>query len=145
FNRDYGNTFSYDLRLRFLGGSWIGQNTIKTDFTEYDNEVLSTDPTDYKTTYGYSINNFKTKSYELNLELSIHFNRLTERTGVDPYIFGGIGGTSFITTGNLTDDDGLLYNYNTSDNYSKSSLATFMDKSYESKLDGSTKYGNLEI
>ncbi|HNR85846.1 MAG TPA: hypothetical protein PKN38_04500, partial [Taishania sp.] len=99
FNRDYGNIFSYDLKFRFLGGSWYGQNIRKTDFSDYDNTTLSTVPTDYKSTLGYSINNFKSKSREFNLELSIHLNRLTERTGWDPYIFGGIGATYFRTYG----------------------------------------------
>lgn len=137
FNRDYANLFSYDLKFRYLGGAWRGQNTDTTGFHDYTNLTLSQVPTDYKNTYGYSINNFQTKAHEFNLELSIHLNRLTERTGIDPYIFGGIGATFFRATGNLTDDMGFMYNYSLLSDYSKTSLKNFMDQSYETFLDGS--------
>ncbi|MCO5259337.1 MAG: hypothetical protein M9916_04265 [Crocinitomicaceae bacterium] len=145
FNRDYGKLFSYDLKFRFLGGSWIGQDLKKTDFSDYDNVTLSSVGSDYKKDFGYSINNFRSISREFNLELSIHLNRLIERTGWDPYIFGGIGVTYFRAKGNVLDSDGFMYNYNTLDNLSKSSLSSFMDKSYETGLDGSHIFGNLEM
>ena len=145
FNRNYANLFSYDLKFRYLGGAWRGQNTDTTGFHDYENTTLSQVPTDYKNTYGYSINNFQTKAHEFNLELSIHLNRFTERTGLDPYIFGGVGATLFQTKGNLTDDMGFMYDYSLLSDYNKSSLSGFMDKTYESDLDGSRMFNNLEL
>ncbi len=145
FNRDYGNFFSYDLKFRYLGGVWKGQNTSFTSFNDYENSTLSSLPTDYKTTYGNSINNFRTVSNEFNLELSLHLNRLTERTGLDPYIFGGLGATFFYTKGNLLNKDELIYDYNQLNDYSQSSLKNFMDNTYESDLDGSKLFDNLEL
>lgn len=145
FNRNYANLFSYDLKFRYLGGAWRGQNTDTTGFQDYTNTTLSQFPTDYKTTYGYSINNFQTKAHEFNLELSVHLNRFTERTGLDPYIFGGIGATFFRTKGNLTDDMGFMYDYSLLSDHSKTSLSNFMDKTYESDLDGSHIFSNWEF
>jgi hypothetical protein len=122
FNRDHANLFSYDLKFRYLGGAWRGQNRDTTGFHDYTNTTLSEIPTDYNNTYGYSINNFQTKAHEFNLELSIHLNRFTERTGLDPYIFGGIGATVFRTKGNLTDDLGFMYDYSLLSDYNKTSL-----------------------
>lgn len=145
FNRNYANLFSYDLKFRYLGGAWRGQNTDTTGFHDYTNTTLSQIPTDYKNTYGYSINNFQTKAHEFNLELSIHLNRFTERTGLDPYIFGGVGATFFRSKGNLTDDMGFMYDYSLLSDYSKTSLYNFTDKTYESDLDGSHIFDNWEF
>lgn len=137
FNRDYANYFSYDLKLRYLGGAWRGQNTRQTNFADYTNETLSQSPTDYKNTYNYSINNFQTKAHEINLELSVHLNRLTERTGLDPYIFGGVGATFFRAKGDLLDDMEYMYDYNLLSQFSKKEIANFKDNNFESDLDKS--------
>ncbi len=137
FNRNYANLFSYDLKFRYLGGAWRGQNRALTYFDDYTNTTLSQDPTNYKDIYGFSLNNFQTKAHEFNLELSIHLNRLTERTGLDPYIFGGVGATFYRSKGDLTDDSEFLYNYNLLNNYSNTELSTFLNHDYETDLDGS--------
>jgi len=136
FNRMDGNRLSFDVKLRYLGGAWRGQNTEKMDFSSYENTTLSEDPTNYKNYLGYSINNFQTKAHELNLEVSMHFNRFTERTGWDPYIFAGLGATVYKAKGDLYDGDELLYDYNQQDSWSKNDVVKFRDKNYESALDG---------
>lgn len=137
FNRNYANLFSYDLKFRYLGGAWRGQNRSLTNFDDYTNTTLSQSPTDYKGIYGFSLNNFQTKAHEFNLELSLHLNRFTERTGLDPYIFGGIGATFYRSRGDLLDDSEYMYNYNLLDKYTNFDLMNFLNHDYETDLDGS--------
>lgn len=137
-NFDYGNTFSFDIRGRYLGGQWRGQDVDSVGFT-VPNKALSSGNTNYDSLLGYGVNNFGTKAHELDLELVIHFNKLVSKTGVDPYIFGGIGLTWYNTRGNLlNEDNGSLYDYYSLDKFSKSSIKGLIDDSYETPLDGST-------
>ncbi|HLU87912.1 MAG TPA: hypothetical protein VKZ44_09170, partial [Taishania sp.] len=145
FNYNYGNIFSYDLKLRYLGGAWRGLDSKPSGFDDYTNTTLSQNPTDYKTYLGYSINNFQTKSHELNLELSIHLNRLIERTGWDPYIFGGAGLSFFRARGDLFDEYDYLYNYNFLADYSKGEVKKFINNDFESDLDYSHNRINAKL
>ncbi|MEX1190504.1 MAG: hypothetical protein WEA99_00930 [Brumimicrobium sp.] len=105
-NQNYGNALSFDLRLRYLGGNWYGQDSdttgaigANTALSEYDQDL------------GYSVQNFKSTQHRLSLELAIHANRFRERTGWDPYIFGGIGFTATQTKGDLLNNEGFIYDY----------------------------------
>ncbi|MBU2019441.1 MAG: hypothetical protein KJ941_07340 [Bacteroidetes bacterium] len=142
FNYDYGRFASIDLRARFLRGFWYGQDYSATDFTN-PNDALSQDPTNYKDSLGFSVNNFQAETYRFSLEMALHANRLRERTRWDPYIFGGIGLTWFQTYGDLIYTDTVsgaqnLYQY--SPNYiTKSTVKNTTDGVYETALDGSNQ------
>lgn len=91
YNYEYGKMLSFDLRGRYLRGHWYGQNT------ELDSSMTSISDAaqliydQYNSAYGGFIPNYYTKLDRLSLELVIHLNRLREKTGIDPYIFGGVG------------------------------------------------------
>ena len=82
FNYNYGKRLVFDLRARYLRGEWYGKNA-DLDSTYF--------PVNATTDTIYGINNFLSTQNRLALELVIHANRIRERTGLDPYIFGGIG------------------------------------------------------
>jgi hypothetical protein len=139
YNYDYGRVLSFDLRARYLTGKWRGQDFDTTDLSNYNisNGVL----TDYKNTYGFTINNFETTVHRLGLELVIHANSFKDRTNIDPYIFGGIGLTWHQTYGDIIDftssQSGGLYNYDPSITYTQTELTTLMDGILDTPLDGS--------
>ena len=141
FNQDYGKGISFDLRGRYLYGNWYGQDVDTTGFQRM-NAALSGGATNYKDGLGYSVLNFRTEVHELSLELVLHANKLRNRTGWDPYIFGGVGFTWSQTKGNqlFSDSTGgnAMYAYDQLSDYSLSSLKTIQDKSYETVLDGSS-------
>ena len=112
FNRDYGKILTYDLRFRFLFGSWYGQDRDTTHAIQ-DNYAVN----NFYDTLGYTVQNFRAKQRSFDLEFAVHFNRVKEKTGLDPYIFGGIGFTFTNTQGNLLKDkdllgEGIIYPYN---------------------------------
>ena len=82
FNYNYGKRLVFDLRARYLHGDWYGKDA------ESDSSYI---PVNSSLDTIYSINNFQSTQNRLALELVIHGNRIRERTGFDPYIFGGIG------------------------------------------------------
>ena len=91
YNYEYGKMLSFDLRGRYLRGHWYGQNTeLDSSMTSDIGEVQDIYD-QYNSAYGGFIPNYYTKLDRLSLELVIHLNRLREKTGVDPYIFGGLG------------------------------------------------------
>lgn len=91
YNYDYGKLLSFDIRGRYLHGHWYGQNT------EIDSSLtaINVDAQDlynqYNTEFGGFIPNYYTDLRRLSLELVIHLNKIREKTGLDPYIFGGVG------------------------------------------------------
>jgi hypothetical protein len=99
-NQNYGNALSFDLRLRYLGGNWYGQDTDTTGAIGNNTAVNNV-----YDTVGYAVQNFKSTQHRLSLELAIHANRLREISGWDPYIFGGIGFTFSQTKGDLLKDE----------------------------------------
>ncbi len=142
FNYNYGTPLSFDIRARYLGGSWYGQDGDTSGF-QYGNAALSAADHDYKTAYGYAVLNHQTKVHELSLELVLHANNVRANSGWDPYIFGGIGYTWYRAKGNLTDKNNAngLYAYDSlvaNNNVSVSSVENLLDDDYESVLDGST-------
>lgn len=105
FNQNYGNALAFDLRFRYLGGNWYGQDTDTTGAIANNTAVNS-----IYDTLGYAVQNFKTEQHRLSLELAIHANRLRETSGWDPYIFGGIGFTFSQSKGDLLKDE-VAYDY----------------------------------
>ena len=85
FNYNYGKALSFDFRMRYLNGTWAGQDYDTTSLTNYNSSVSpSGSVVDYYDTLGYTINNFQTKVHELGLEFVIHANNLRQNTGWDP-------------------------------------------------------------
>ncbi|MDX1651255.1 MAG: hypothetical protein R3277_02110 [Brumimicrobium sp.] len=104
-NQNYGNALSFDLRLRYLGGNWYGQDTDTTGMISQNTAVSN-----IYDTIGFAVQNFKSTQHMLSLELALHFNRFRERTGLDPYIFGGIDLTATRTRGDLL-NNGVPYDF----------------------------------
>ena len=124
YNYNYGKIVSFDIRARYLSGNWYGQDTSISSLAGYLGTVLSS----YQSQGGI-IHNFKSKTRRLALELVVHLNGLTEKTGIDPYVFGGIGLTFNRTYGNLLQIDSLS-------NYQYPADLNALDDTYESVLDG---------
>ncbi|MDX2359452.1 MAG: hypothetical protein QNK23_01505 [Crocinitomicaceae bacterium] len=149
FNYNYGKKISYDVRLRYLGGNWYGQDYTTTEVTNNEFYNIDGPVNQHYDTSGYTINNFNTEAHELGLELVIHLNGLRERTGFDPYIFGGVGIAWNQTYGDLAYNDSLgkhAYSYS-EDGITKQELGQLTDDIYDSALDGSndTKYNTSFI
>lgn len=141
FNYNYGKPISFDLRLRYLTGLWKGYNTDSTNVSA--NPVYN----DYNAQGQPVVLNFGTRLHELSLELAIHLNRLRERTGWDPYIFGGIGYTWYRTKGNLYGSDGSIYLYDStklaSSSYTQSEIHAMTDKKFETDLNSPSSMGKF--
>ena len=140
FNYNYGKKLSFDLRLRYLGGNWYGQDYDTTSVLnnpayEQNSQVIQT-----YDTLGYTINNFQTEAHELGLELVLHANSLRENTGWDPYIFGGANIVWNQTMGDLKLADSLggsTYPY-LPEGITKPDWNLMSDDIYDTALDGST-------
>ncbi|TXI84684.1 MAG: hypothetical protein E6Q38_01575, partial [Crocinitomicaceae bacterium] len=142
FNYNYGKKIYFDIRGRYLNGNWYGQDYDSTSLANYNPSnqagyALQT----YKDSLGFSVNNFKTNVHRLGLELVLHANGIREKTGIDPYIFGGIGFTWHETSGDLGSNglfgDTMFYNYDPA-LLNKSYINSLLDKDYETALTGST-------
>jgi hypothetical protein len=143
YNYNYGKALSFDLRARYLRGFWYGQDIDTTSLSNYTGTALSS----YQNSPGYTINNFQADVHRLALELVIHGNRIAERTGFDPYIFGGIGLTWHETFGDLKNDFGN-YAYDTllqNGAISSGTLDNTLDGIYDSPLDGSSNKYKVNV
>ena len=102
FNMDYGRLLSFDLGFRYLYGYWEGVDKNTTTVFSANTPVneFYSEPDLYR-------QNFLSEQHRFALELALHANRLRERTGWDPYIFGGIGLTAHQAYGDIFtyDDD----------------------------------------
>jgi hypothetical protein len=135
FNYDYGKSLSFDLRGRFLAGQWYGQSDVLTQLTSSVNPALGAL---YSNNANY-VHNFRSDIRELNLELVLHAGRLRERTGWDPFVFGGLGLTWQQTwTDALLDSTVSIYDYNSLDPQqpAQQQLIGVLDNIYETRLDG---------
>ena len=134
YNYNYGKRLSFDIRGRYLGGYWYGQDLKVTDSAGYKGVALKP----YMDSLGFAVNNFQTELHNLSLELVLHANGIRERSGWDPYIFGGIGIKWYQTFGDLYFNDSLggIYNYD-QNLLSKSYLSSLSDGVYETALEGS--------
>jgi hypothetical protein len=142
FNYNYGKKFSFDLRLRYLGGKWYGQDYDTTNVTGNSGyDPMGNVTQRYDTTLGYTYNNFQAQVHEVGLELVLHANSLREKTGWDPYIFGGAHLVWNQTYGDLYNQDSTIVfsnHYAYSPNgMSKSEWKGLSDNIYDSALDGS--------
>lgn len=136
YNYDYGKILSFDLRGRYLRGYWYGQDFDTTSLANYSGGAL----TSYKDSLGFSVNNFQSDVHRLALELAIHANKLRERTGFDPYIFGGVGLTWNQTYGDLKNEFGD-YAYDDQLNngeLNSSMIDNNLDGIFDTPLDGSS-------
>ena len=138
FNYDYGHSLSFDLRGRFLAGQWYGQANEYSTLGQNSNLALQP----YLTGNNQYVHNFRTDVRELDLELVLHAAKLRERTGFDPFIFGGLGFTWQQNWADLTDTSGLYYDYNTmaANGPVSEQLAGTLDNIYETRLDGLINY-----
>jgi hypothetical protein len=141
YNYDYGKILSFDLRARYLRGYWYGQDYDTTNLNNYFGTGTAAQPSTslnyYKDSLGYSVNNFQADVHRLAFELVIHANRIRERTGFDPYIFGGVGFTWHQTYGDLHDSTNYDYASLVQDGTLSSMLTTTLDGIYDTPLDGS--------
>lgn len=137
YNYNYGRPLTFDIRGRYLTGNWYGQDTDSSALSGLSSDAALYD---YQSSPGYTYHNFKSNIHRLSLELAIHLNAITQRTGWDPYVFGGVGFTWNQSKGNLTDSSEISsgadpYSYGTT------SLGGInFDDSYETNLDGYSKY-----
>ena len=133
YNYDYGHRLSFDIRGRFLSGQWYGQDQQIATLTEYVNPVL----TSYLIGNNTYVHNFRSDVRELDLELVLHAGNLRDRTGFDPYIFGGLGLTWQQTWTDAFDTLGI-YDYNSLDpsQNMNTQLIGVLDGIYETRLDG---------
>lgn len=141
FNYDYGRRISYDLRLRYLRGKWYGQDSDSTNL-DHLGDAYNGALSPYKDGLGYTVNNFEANVHHLGLELAIHFNRFRDRTGWDPYIFGGANISWNETYGDLVDQANFLAS-DTTYAYdqiamTKPAVESILDENYETALDGTT-------
>ncbi|WP_107039520.1 hypothetical protein [Brumimicrobium mesophilum] len=124
-NQNYGNAVSFDLRFRYLGGAWYGKDSDTTSYIS-NNYALG----EVYDTLGFAVQNFRAGQHRFALELSMHANRFKERTGIDPYIFAGIGITASNITGDLVNNStDTYYPYNETPN------GSIIDEKYETPLD----------
>lgn len=134
FNYDYGHALSFDLRGRFLAGQWYGQGTDYTTLGSTVNPALQS----YLIGNQNYVHNFRTDVRELDLELVLHAGKLRERTGFDPYVFGGLGLTWQQNWTDALDTSGLIYDYNAmaAAGPLTEQLPGVLDNMYETRLDG---------
>ena len=141
FNYNYGKKVSFDLRLRYLGGNWYGQDYDTTNVTGNSLYYPDGEVAQRYDTLGYTINNFNNEAHELGLEFVLHINSLREKTGWDPYIFGGAGIAWNQSQGDLYSQDILdtlnnsYYQY-AANGISKAELNQLSDDIYDTPLDG---------
>ena len=134
FNYDYGKFLSFDIRGRYLHGHWYGQNTaIDTSITSVNDDAqLLFDQ--YTSAYGGFVPNYHTDLRRLSLELVIHLNKLREKTGLDAYIFGGVGISWKTIKADLTSlETGTIYS-------EQQMLDEDLDFIYETDLINKQKY-----
>ena len=129
---------TFDIRARYLRGFWYGQDTDTSSLAGYTGSALSA-----YTNQGFTVHNFQSDVHRLGLELAMHLNKITSRSGWDPYIFGGIGLTWHQTFSDLVNQSdtviGASYNYSsmlTNPLPISEQLDNTLDEVYDSPLDG---------
>jgi hypothetical protein len=125
------------VRGRFLAGQWYGQGT---DYATLVGANVNQALQPYLIGDQKYVHNFRTDIRELDLELVLHAGKLRERTGFDPYIFGGVGLTWQQNWTDALDTSGLIYDYNAMAAAGPLSeqLPGALDNIYETRLDGYT-------
>ncbi|MBI1837839.1 MAG: hypothetical protein HYR91_11310 [Flavobacteriia bacterium] len=138
FNYNYGKVFSFDIRARYLHGTWYGQNTDTSGFSSNYTGIYNQTNLNYKDSLGFAIHNFRADVNRLALELVLHANRIRENTGWDPYVFGGVGLTWYNSYTNIKNDKSFelnpIYQYDSTSHHTSTSLINLQDKTYETPL-----------
>ena len=148
FNSNYGRQIKFDLRMRYLHGLWYGQDFDTTDISNYAPTYLPTELETYKNNPGFTVNNFQTDVHELGLELALHANRLRERTGWDPYIFGGVNIAWNQTYSNLLQNDSSftggsgIYDYSDPAVINEEYINSIRDYTYDTPMNLGSEEGN---
>ncbi len=144
-NYDYGKSVSFDIRGRALYGEWKGQDRKRSNYFMED-DVLSSGDINYKDSLGYAFRNFNTDVGRLSIEFVMHLNSIKERTGIDPYIFAGIGyswyrahGNYLKTNDNDSDDIGMYDFASWDEKLTNKEYIGLKDNSDETILNGSSK------
>lgn len=110
FNMDRGKLLSFDLGVRYLYGYWEGVDSYRTT-----NISANTPVNNFYSNAGSFQQNFLSEQHAGDIELALHFNRLRERTGWDPYLFGAIGFTAHQSFGDVftfdSDYNQVAYNF----------------------------------
>ena len=148
FNYNYGRKTSFDLRFRYLGGNWYGQDYDTANLTNYNPEYLPSEYAYYKDSLGFTYNNFRTRAHELGLELAIHANGLRERSGWDPYIFGGINLAINQTTSDLVNMDSSFFfdgYYDYDPNLGEAAIKSMRDGDYETAMNSGSELNNWNL
>ena len=126
--------FTFDIRARYLRGFWYGQDTDTSSLAGYTGSALSG-----YSSQGFTVHNFQSDVHRLGLELAIHLNSITSRSGWDPYIFGGVGLTWHQTFSDLLNQkdttSNSVYDYSSMLG-NLSSVDDQLDGVYDSPLDG---------
>ena len=145
----FGYTFAkyraveFDLRIRYFGGGWDGQNKHNSYLTNSTEAIYSEPGTDYKHQLGYTVRNFRTVNHHFALEGLLRFNVDSKRIFA-PYIFGGIASSNYTVKSNLLDSDGFIYPYDaTYVPHLKSGYDAMHDKTYESYIYGNKTFSAL--
>jgi hypothetical protein len=133
-NEDYGNAVSFDIRLRGLFGAWRGLDSDTLGFLS-SNNTLNNNYGLANNGPGFAVQNFRAAQAHWALELAIHANSLRERTGFDPYIFGGLSLTTTVTEGDLFNSTGNLYDY------ANNPTGSIIENTYTTPLDANGEGG----
>ncbi|MCR9171498.1 MAG: Ig-like domain-containing protein [bacterium] len=141
--------FAWDLRMRYLQGNWYGQDYDTTNLNGYTGYT----PTEYQAyadNPGYTVNNFSARNHHLGLELVLHANRLRQRTGWDPYIFGGANITWNQTYSDLVNIDssfGFSGQYDYDPNFISNTLpgGAILDGVYETAMNQGSEGGDYNL
>ena len=135
---NFGYTFlkyrpvEFDVRARYIFGSWRGQDLSKTNLSTYEGGIYSTEPTDYRTKKGFVFRNFDNMNQQLSLEAVVRFN-IGKKRFFAPYLLGGIAGSFFGVWSNLLDKD-EMYNYENISRNTYTEIRGLQDKSYETRI-----------
>nr|MCU0447923.1 hypothetical protein [Microscillaceae bacterium] len=125
----------WSLRGRVLASyTWGGDLTPSTNYL--NNPALNGT---YNSTLNYSgediYHNYFTTTGELGLELKVFLNRAWHRSGISPYLFGGIGLATYTTMIDQLGANGNIYDYSSVSPLSgiaRMNLKDLRDRVYES-------------
>ena len=140
---------SFDIRARFLNAYVQGQSTDRftldsTSTSQLQANGYSNVLNTYRDSLGYYVPNYRSRLWEYDLELVLNTNSLREKTGLNLYVWGGIGATWYTVKTDLFEGDFAqnIYDY---DNIGSSvnALNNAQDQGYETKLVGSIE--DLEV
>jgi|GEM_PF-4758188 len=138
--RNTRSVFGLAVRAQYLKASSLGLG-ITRDYRILNNTSLNgtAGNPNYASLPGgnnYVFQNYNTDISDVSGALLVSLNRLRAATGINLYVFGGLGATQFLTTMDQLDASGNLYTYNSIDETAgkdaiKKSLKDMRDGAYE--------------